>query len=185
MSLYYQNTTAQSEQTIRDMMTVRYKIYKKSTKYTILAVGASIMLFSAWLFYRYPGQNWPMLPMFLGCWLVAAINVPPRSQANQLLRALNGQYHTTTYSFDEEFVTASEKGRSQKWEYWRFIRFGETEACYVLFLNEEAALVLLKSGFSVGESESFRAFFEEKASVLCVSEIPKEKKSLYDIFMGR
>ena len=67
-----------------------------------------------------------------------------------------------TYVFtDEQIQTSSAVSRSNT-SYAAIVDVAETDRIFALYVNQQSAFLLPKSGFAPGEADQFRAFLEEK-----------------------
>lgn len=100
-----------------------------------------------------------ILFLMVGCWLLASLNLPAKNQADNIKKALGGQYPQNKYEFyDKHFVLLAQN--QDIINYSKLKRLVQDERYCYLCLNEQAGYMVEK--LSLGEDlEKFMAFMEK------------------------
>ena len=105
-----------------------------------------------------------ILFLMIGCWMLASLNLPAKNQADNIKKALGGQYPQNKYEFfDKHFVLYAQN--QDIVNYSSLIRLVEDEGYCYLCLNETACYMLEKA--SLGEDlAKFKAFMEKQTGLV-------------------
>ena len=97
--------------------------------------------------------------MMIGCWLLASLNLPAKNQADNIKKALGGQYPQNKYEFfDKHFVLYAQN--QDIINYDKLVRLVEDDGFCYLCLSEQAGYMLEKASLG-NELESFKAFMQK------------------------
>ncbi len=100
-----------------------------------------------------------ILMLMIGCWMLASLNLPAKNQADNIRKALGGQYPTNKYEFfDKNFVLYAQN--QDVVTYDKIKRLIEDEGYCYLCLNEQASYMLEKASLGT-ELEKFKAFMQK------------------------
>lgn len=100
-----------------------------------------------------------LLFLMIGCWLLTSLNLPAKNQADNIKKALGGQYPANKYEFfDKNFVLYAQN--QDVVTYDKIKKLVEDEGYFYLCLNEQASYMLEKASLGT-ELEKFRAFMEK------------------------
>ncbi|MBE5798490.1 MAG: hypothetical protein E7321_00870 [Clostridiales bacterium] len=100
-----------------------------------------------------------ILFLMVGCWLLASLNLPAKNQADNIKKALGGQYPQNKYEFfDHHFVLHAQN--QDIVNYNKLVRLIEDEGYCYLCLNEQACYMLEKASLG-SELKDFMAFMEK------------------------
>lgn len=121
--------------------------------------GVALAVLGAWNMQNMVGILFAMV----GCWMLASLNLPAKNQADNIKKALGGQYPQNTYEFyDKHFVLLAQN--QDVVNYSKLMRLVEDERYCYLCLNEKASYMLEKA--SLGEDIKKFMTFMEKATGL-------------------
>ena len=100
-----------------------------------------------------------LLMLMIGCWLLASLNLPAKNQADNIKKALGGQYPANKYEFfDKNFVLYAQNQDVVTYDKIRCLI--EDEGYCYLCLNEQASYMLEKASLGT-ELDKFKAFMEK------------------------
>lgn len=124
-------------------------------KILMALAGVALTVFGVWNMENLAG----ILMMMIGCWMLASLNLPAKNQADNIKKALNGQYPQNKYEFfDKHFVLHAQN--QDIVNYSSLTCLIEDEGFCYLCLNEKAGYMLEKA--SLGQDlERFKAFMEK------------------------
>jgi len=121
-------------------------------KILMVLAGAFLTVMGVWNMGSVAG----ILMLMIGCWMLASLNLPARNQADNIKKALGGQYPQNKYEFfDKNFVLYAQN--QDVVTYDKIKRLIEDEGYCYLCLNEQASYMLEKASLGK-ELESFKAF---------------------------
>lgn len=117
--------------------------------------GMALAVMGAWNMGNMAG----ILMLMIGCWLLASLNLPAKNQADNIKKALGGQYPSNKYEFfDQNFVLYAQN--QDVVTYDKIKRLVEDEGYCYLCLNEQASYMLEKASLGT-DLEKFKAFMEK------------------------
>ncbi|MBR5301514.1 MAG: YcxB family protein [Clostridia bacterium] len=121
-------------------------------KILLVLAGAALTVLGAWNMENVAG----ILMLMIGCWLLASLNLPAKNQADNIKKALGGQYPRNKYEFqDKHFVLYAQN--QDIISYDKIKRLVEDDGYCYLCLNEQASYMLEKASLG-GDLEKFKTF---------------------------
>lgn len=97
--------------------------------------------------------------VMVGCWMLASLNLPAKNQADNIKKALGGQYPANKYEFfDKNFVLYAQN--QDVVTYDKIRKLVEDDGYCYLCLNEQASYMLEKASLGT-DLEKFKAFMEK------------------------
>ena len=102
-----------------------------------------------------------VLAAWFAVMVVLWIVVPPR----RMLKNLNRAVGEVTLTFTDEGIESASAVSSGQSTYAAFVRLVETKTHYLLFIQKKMAMILPKSGFTLGDPNTFIAYLEQKTGL--------------------
>lgn len=94
--------------------------------------------------------------VLLGCWGPMYLNSIPKNDADKLIKAFDGKFPTSVYSFDNDgFDISSGKDRNRI-GFDNIIRLIEDDAYFYFFAAPQVAYVVDKTSLSPADSDGFK-----------------------------
>ena len=145
--------------TILRMFRTREDTFHFGQKVLMSLGGVALAVLGVWNFSSIAG----IVMTMVGCWLLTSLNFQAKNSADNIKKALGGQYPTNRYEFyDDHFVLLAQN--QDVVGYQKLMRLVEDDGYCYLFINEQACYMLEKA--SLGEErEAFRAFMEKKTGM--------------------
>ncbi|MBQ7886236.1 MAG: hypothetical protein IJ313_05010 [Clostridia bacterium] len=128
-------------------------------KILMALAGVALTVLGVWNMESVAG----ILMMMIGCWMLASLNLPAKNQADNIKKALGGQYPQNKYEFfDKHFVLHAQN--QDIVNYNKLSRLIEDDGFCYLCLNEKAGYMLEKASLG-NELERFKAFMEKSTGL--------------------
>ena len=141
--------------TILRMSRVQYDTFAFGRKILMALGGLALTVLGAWNFSSLAG----IIFALVGCWLLASLNYPAKSNADRVKEALKGEYPFNKYEFyDKHFVLLAQN--QDVVNYSKIMRLVEDEGYCYLFINAQASYMLEKASLGT-ELEKFKAFMQK------------------------
>lgn len=106
-------------------------------------------------------KAFPFVLLFVGLIIflfLIRIYIPMKRHEKTEAKYNNNQEDTFTFSFYKYYFTVSDK----TFYYFKLYKTFETEDYFYLYLDDENAVLISKSGFEIGSSEEFSKFIKKK-----------------------
>lgn len=165
MELLFKNKTLYTTENYQKFLNFHTKIYGIKEDMTTFFIFLMLLILTISLFYsHYPMQGFLFVCITIGflIWRIYRPYIVIKKQTEKIK-----SNHTTTsqiatyYFYDDYFVIHYQKQYS-KVKYHKLYKIYETSDFFYLYYDKEHTFLLSKSGFSLGDSNSFSHFIKEK-----------------------
>ena len=151
----YRAKMKHSESTIKKLIQTGYDTFQFKRKLINAAIAFGLILFGL---YADQSMFMPWIALFVGCVMIANLNVIPKSQAREVLKQMGGKFPKSDYSFYEKEFKFYDKG--DPISYRKLIRLIEDKQYMYLYISEQSAYMVDKGTVTGGSVEDFKTYLE-------------------------
>ena len=149
----YRAKMQHSQATIYRLAQTQYDTFQFHKKLIHIGISAGLILFGL-----YADQNMytPMIALFVGCVMLANLNVYPRSNAKEVLKIMGDNYPRSDYVFGVDSFTFNAEAEAVP--YKKIIRLIEDREYLYLYVSKQSAYMVDKRTVSGGSLEDLKTF---------------------------
>jgi len=151
----YTARTEYNADCINSFCRARFTLYQKKKQallvlisIALIAVGAAGLI----------GNVGAVISIPLGCWLLTAIGSFPKSDADRMIAASEGNFPVSQYTFDETGFSIVSGGQTNRLGYESMIRLVEDESYFIFFATPKLAYMVLKAAVRPIDENGFRSY---------------------------
>lgn len=148
-----------SRDTIIRLSMTQYNCFEFKSKMVRFLLAMVLIIYGL---YADPSMITPMIALFFGCILIANLSLRPRLRAAKVIEQLHGQFPVSDYVFHRTSFTDGSNGKAIP--YSSLIRLVEDQEYIYLYISQESAYMVEKSGISCG-AEALKDFLAEKTGL--------------------
>ena len=156
----YQAEMKHDASTITRLMIARYNTFQFGKKLVRYGIAIVLVLYGL---YADTSMLTPMICLFIGCVMIANVNIGPRMLAKQIIKQMDGQFPHSRYAFNvSEFKFPEE---AEAVPYHKLIRLVEERQYFYLYVSEDSGYMVDKSTVTGGDIQGFKQFLAEKTGL--------------------
>lgn len=146
--------------TITKLIQTQYDTFQFKNKLAQVLVGFGLVLFGL-----FAPKEWfmPWIALFVGCVMLANLNLVPKRQAKQVLAQMGKNFPKSDYTFSDAGFTFYDKGDSIP--YKSLIRLVEDDRYCYLYISQMSAYMVDKRTITGGTVEAWKNFLSSKADL--------------------
>lgn len=159
---YFEAVTAYDKEAVRHYTTYHYRHVDRRAPLSFLVLGGLFAGLSAWRFLA--GEL--LLPTVLGILglglLLAGVNMLSGKASVKVPDPVDGRPLTNRHRFFEDRLEYAGQQSQGYYTYPQISRIGEDQAYFYIYVQNNQALVVQKSGMTLGAPEQLREFLRQK-----------------------
>lgn len=114
----------------------------------------------------------------LGCWIITLPGVLPKSDADRLIAAMQGNFSTSVYSFDDKGFDIVAGKDTNRLGYDNMIRLIEDDMYYFFFATPKLAYIVEKASVRPFGEEKFKSYVSRRVGLEWTKSRPWYRVSL-------
>ena len=151
-----------SADTIERLVVMQYNTFQTRNKLIRVFLAMAMLVYGVYMSGRQ--MITPYLCLFLGCVLLAGLNVRPRSNARKLISQTGGRFHRSDYSFQEK--NFSDGAGASPIPYSSLIKLIDDRSYLYLYVSKQSAYMLDRSTVNGPDGlEGFKVFLADKTGL--------------------
>lgn len=164
MELLFENKTTVTKEIFNDFGKKTFKVYHKTYRFFAI-LGCIVGLLLSILFFIIDGLSissvFTLVCSILFLFLFFKAYIIRSASSYKNFKLLNGESPQITFSFYQEKIEIISSISTLSLEYIKITKILETNKLIILMIGKQG-LILYKSGFTVGNTDTFRSFIIEK-----------------------
>ena len=141
--------------TIKKLIQTGYDVFQFKRKLINTVIAFGLIIFGL---YADQSMFMPWIALFVGCVMIANINVIPKRQARDVLQHMGGKFPKSDYRFYEKEFEFNEKEEAVP--YKRLIRLIEDKDFLYLYVGEQSAYMVDKGSVTGGDVSELKTYLE-------------------------
>lgn len=151
-----------SADTIERLVVMQYNTFQTRNKFLRVFLAMAMLVYGVYMSGRQ--MITPYLCLFLGCILLAGLNVRPKSNAKKLIAQMGGRFPSSDYSFSDNSFT--DGAGASPVPYSSLIKLIDDRAYLYLYISQQSAYMIDRSTFKGPEGlDGFKDFLAKKTGL--------------------
>lgn len=146
--------------TITRLMTTRYNTFHYGKKLIRMVIAIALILYGL---YMDSSMLTPMICLFIGCVMIANLNIGPRMLAKQVIKQMGNQFPHSHYVFNASEFKFHEEAEAVP--YGKLIRLIEERQYFYLYVSEDSGYMVDKATITGSDVNGFKQFLTEKTGL--------------------
>ena len=149
-----------SAATITKLVQTQYDTFQLKNKVVQVLISFGLILFGL---FAPKDLITPWIALFVGCVMIANLNVVPKSQARRIVNQMAGQFPESDYTFEDSFFQFYDNG--EHIPYKKLIRLVDDGAYCYLYISQISAYMIDKKTITGGTIDQFKTFISNSADL--------------------
>ena len=146
--------------TIEKLVLMQYNTFQVGKKISLILISLVLIAYGVFTFSS--GMITSYFCLFLGCVMIAGLNVRPKSNARKIIAQMNNRFPSSEYYFSSTGFKDSEK--SKEISYQSLIKLIDDKKYLYLYISKESAyMVNASSVYGEGGVNGLKNLISEKA----------------------
>lgn len=169
-----------SASTIQKLIQTQYDVFQFKKKLVHMIISLALILFGL---YADQTMYMPIICLFIGCVMLANLNMQPRSQAKEVIKQMGGKFPKSDYTFTDEGFKFYDKGDIIP--YGTLVRLVEDRQYMYLYVTEQSAYMVDKGTVTGGTVDDLKDWLKIKTDLSWTRPASLLSFKLKDLFPGR
>ena len=139
---------------------VLWKKYDYGKKLIRMVIAIALILYGL---YMDSSMLTPMICLFIGCVMIANLNIGPRMLAKQVIKQMGNQFPHSHYVFNASEFKFHEEAEAVP--YGKLIRLIEERQYFYLYVSEDSGYMVDKATITGSDVNGFKQFLTEKTGL--------------------
>lgn len=158
----YTGKATYNEDALNAFCKVQFAAFNKKTQVIAVLIGIALIVLAV---SGAIGGTFSIIIGALGCWVVTLPGVFPKSDADKLVKAMNGKFSTSVYSFDDKGFDIVAGKDTNRLGYDNMIRLIEDEYYFFFFATPKLAYVVEKLSIRPEGTEKFKSYVSRRVGL--------------------